>query len=236
MLKPKLTQEPADNLKGAYVQKGGEWILDSLADDHPLLAHNKTLLQEKAAVETERDAYKASVGNLEREVSEARAKTVPHGCRAVSVEIADLGSAAKASGISKDELSTLKTRIETFEREKAEATENEIRALVADSLGLRRETFSEHAAAKGLKFAERREKVDGKDVSYFVLLNENGSEAERAGDYVKTKAAYLPPAQKGDAAGDKGFQFPGESDAGSRQLNTIEKEMAAQASTGRYSL
>lgn len=135
MLKAKLTTEPPENLKGAYVQKDGVWVLDDLSDDHPVVVTKTELENTQKGLKSQIDNLTATNGNLERERDEHKGKAIPHGFRAVSKEIAELGEAVKQQGLSKDELGSLKTELDTFRNREAEEGAKALRREAAKSLG-----------------------------------------------------------------------------------------------------
>lgn len=116
--------EIPENLKGAYVQKGSQWVLDDLSADHPVLVHNKTLLGEKATVEAQVVNLKTEVEAAKAEAVAAKAKGLPHAHEAVPKADAELARVVKAAGITKpeeftamkDEHGTLKTKVAAQER------------------------------------------------------------------------------------------------------------------------
>lgn len=135
MLKAKLTTEPPENLKGAYVQKDGVWVLDDLSDDHPVVVTKTELETTQKTLKAQIDNLTAATGNLERERDEYKGKAIPHGYRAVSKEIAELGEAVRQQGLSKDELGALKTELDTFRNREAEERASSVRREAAKFLG-----------------------------------------------------------------------------------------------------
>lgn len=135
MLKPKLDSEPPDNLKGAYVQKDGAWFLDDLSDEHPLVMTNKSLNTEQGKLKTQIDSLQATHGNLERERDEYKTKAIPHGYRAVSKEIAELGEMVKQNGLTKDEIPNLKSDLDSFRNKEAQAAKVAVYRKAAQFLG-----------------------------------------------------------------------------------------------------
>lgn len=235
MLQPKLTSEPAENLRGAYVKEGEFWVLDKLSEDHPVVAHNKTLVTEKSTVETELNTLKANIGNIERERDEAKQKTVPAGYRTVTKADAELLDAIKPLNLSKDELATLKTRAETAEASLAKRDEDELLAKVASATKRDVESLKEHAIAKGLKFETKEETVDGKPVTAFVAVRKEG-EAEvktAAIEYFDKVATHVSKAKDADDS----VYFPHQKSVQEHNGKiSVEAEMQAQRATGRYSI
>lgn len=139
-----------DNLKGAYEAKNGRYELLKLSDEHPVVKHNETLVREKGEVETKLSNLTATVGNLERERDEAKAKTVPHGFRAVKTDVAELGEAVKASGLTKEQFTALKTENDEFKAKAAEDAKTELNREAGKFLGYNETAFAKLAGSLDL--------------------------------------------------------------------------------------
>lgn len=226
MLKQKLTSAPGDDLKGAYVQKGDEWFLDALADDHPKILENKTLIEEKRKAEAELDSMKANVGNIERERDEAKTKSLPAGHRAVSVADADLINAIKPLNLTKEAIASMATENEQF---KAERAVNESKAVKSKALKLAgvtdEETFFGMKQADTLDF--EFETIDGKEKA-FAVKEENGAKvkAEFNRDYLSKADGFknIIPVLFNEQE-KKGFQFSdGARDTSGKNEFDLERE------------
>lgn len=137
-----------DDLKGAYTKKGDRYELNELDSSHSLVVAQKEVTEKADSRQKEIDKLNVEKGNLERERDEAKGKTIPHGFRAVSKEVAELGEAVKASGLSKDEIGTLKTENDQFKSEKAKTEGVALRKEAAKALGYANEDAFARLAEK----------------------------------------------------------------------------------------
>lgn len=237
MLQQKLTSEPAENLKGAYVQKGSEWFLDELAEDHPVVATNKSLNQTNKDLKTTNETLAANLTVAEREREEAKAKSLPNGHRAVSIEIADLGGAAKAAGFTKDDIPTVKDKIATFEEKEAQAAKRADLTKAAEFAGVKHlDEFFSRKATDDLNIEWKT--VDGKQQPYLVA-EENGAKTETLFDekYLRAAEGFKSGAATLFAEESNGKYYVGqESGNGGTPKPSVEQEKQAQRATGRYAL
>lgn len=176
MLQPKLTSAPPEGLKDAYVQKGNEWVLDNLADDHPKMLENKTLIEEKRTAEAELNTLKANVGNIERERDEAKAKSLPNGYRSVLKADAEFLDKIKPLGKTVEEIQAMTTENEQYKTEKAQNAQKESLKRAFEFAEVKNPE-----KAFGLKATDNLsiewKTVDGKQTPYFVS-EKDGAKSE----------------------------------------------------------
>lgn len=210
MLKSKLTSEPGDDLKGAYVKSGDEWVLDKLADDHPKMAENETLIKEKRAVETERDTFQTNASNLERERDEFKGKAIPSGYRAVKKEVEEAGNAAIAAGFTAETVKAAGDKIITFETEKAQVADRANKTKAFEFAGVANAEAALKLNASGdLKIEWRT--VDGKEKP-FVVGEKDGAKTETLFDkkFVEETEGFKEFAPALFTERPKSFQFSSE--------------------------
>jgi hypothetical protein len=124
-----------ENQKGSYVQKNGRWELTDLDDEHPTIKTKQSLETTQTELKNQISSLTAEKGNLERERDEAKAKSVPHGFRAVKADVAELGETVKQSGLTKEQFIALKTENDAFKAEKAETEGLKLRQEAGAFLG-----------------------------------------------------------------------------------------------------
>lgn len=113
-MKPYLEEsELTDDIKGAYTKKGNRYELKRLSEDHPVLVHNNTLIQEKEDVEKEVRTLTAKNKNLERERDQLK-QSIPEGKVFVDPEIETLGNGFKQLGLKPADVETLKTELDAY--------------------------------------------------------------------------------------------------------------------------
>lgn len=110
-------------LREHYELSAGKYV-PKVSDDHPLVKHNATLLNEKKAADEK-------AAKLESDLQSARAGNLPRGQRAVSTADAELLEKVKAAGVTKpEEFDALKTERDGLKVTEAKrAKEDNIRAL-----------------------------------------------------------------------------------------------------------
>jgi hypothetical protein len=170
-----------ENMRGAYVQKDGKYVLDELSADHPVLVNNATL-------KTEKSAAIGRATTLQNQVTELSTKSVPEGHVVIPVADKQLLDEVKPLGDAK----FIKERVTGYEplKQKAEAADREQKLTqVAEILGFNPKAF---AALSGLPAAdafEVRDKTEnGQPVKnakgevekvVIVRLDENGQKVEK---------------------------------------------------------
>lgn len=178
-----------DDLKGAYEAKNGRYELIKLADDVPVVVHNKTILSEKNTVETELGALKANVSNIEHERDELKNKVIPSGYRTVTKQDAELLEAIKPLGLKADELAVMKTENEKYKQETETRDKENFLAHVADSLKLNRKTFI--PLAKDLNITAEKQVVDGKETDVFYA-GRDGDKRTLNNEYFEQSETFKP--------------------------------------------
>jgi hypothetical protein len=182
--------EITDDLKGAYTKKGDRYELNALDNQHTLvIAHNeiKTKAQTR---QTEIDSLTADKSNLERDLAEAKNKGVPHGYRAVTKDVAELGETAKSSGLAKDDIPNLKTKVDEYEREKTESAAKQLKTKAFQSAGVNNVDLAlSLKQSDDLQFES--ETKDGKEIFYRVTEKDGKKEKTLFnGDYLKSADGF----------------------------------------------
>lgn len=188
---------PADQ-KGAYVQKNdGKWWLTDLENDHPVV-------QTKMSLETTQTSLKMQITDLtnqktvlERKNQELSTKGVPEGYEAVPKDEAELGKAAKAQGLTKEQIPQMKTENEQYKQK--EETEKQVKFYeeVAgdESVGMNPAAFAKLALQEKLKIEKVVEKIDGKDSTKYVVVEKDGDGGEKktnVKDFADKSPAFEP--------------------------------------------
>lgn len=126
-------EDVPEALRGEYKLVGGKYVPD-LSDDHPVLANNAKLLNEKQAAETKAATLESTNSSLKADLESAKAHSLPRGHRAVPVADVEAMDKLKEHGSATEivakltEHSTLKQEAET------RAKQDNLRA-VAKELG-----------------------------------------------------------------------------------------------------
>lgn len=219
-----------ENIRSEAKEVDGKYELDGagvLKKNKELLGKNATLVARAEEAEAAKDAAEAAAQEWK-----GKAK-IPSGQKLVAEDVAELGEAAKAAELTKDEMPTLKTakadlqgKIDTFEGEKVIGE-----IALAKNLNNRWQVM---AKDKNLKFEKTTEKVDGKDAFDYVVLNADGTKT-KVEDFNKTDGYFKEFAEtfkqeknsKPGNSGDPDFHRQTEGDA-------FKQEIAAQGATGRY--
>jgi len=146
-----------ENLRGAYIQKGGEWVLDDLSQDHPLVVNHE-------AVKKDLSTEKGKVTKLTNEKAELEKNVLPAGTRAVPEADAELIEVVRPLGDKKAVKAVIDEHGE-LKREKQGREQDELYERAAKDLGYEN-VASFKAVAKALKLdiKFKPEKVDGKEV------------------------------------------------------------------------
>lgn len=226
-----LTDFP-DQLRSEAKEVDGKFELDGagvLKKNSELLGKNAKLTSRAEEAEAAKDASDANAQEWK-----GKAK-IPTGHKVVAQDVAELGEAAKAAEISKDELPTLKgakadlqSKIDAFEGEKVISD-------VAQSLGFNNR-FAAMAKDKNLKFEKTTEKVDGKDVDVWNVVGSDNSKT-KVGDFIK-QDAYFKEFADTFASADKsgGKRYLGQESGQDRQssatkFDAIEREVKEREKT-----
>jgi hypothetical protein len=125
-----------EGLREHYKQSGSVWVPD-LDDSHPVLALNKTLIQEKGVEEAK---VKKLRSDLDDALEAAKTSGVPRGQALVSKADAESLNAYKALG-TPDELTTVKTEHGTLKGESDQRKLDDTRRQAAKALGYNEEAF-----------------------------------------------------------------------------------------------
>jgi hypothetical protein len=197
---------PADQ-KGCYEAKNGRWELTKLDESHPVIVVKTSLETTNTQLKTTNDSLTAQIGNLEREKTEISSKSVPHGYRAVKKEVAELGEAAVAEGLTADSVKTLKTENETLKTEKTSQSERELKTKALKAAGINDvDGFFELKASDNLKL--ETEMVDGKE-KFFVVTETNGVKEKKVFDteYLKNTDGFKNSFETLTKKKETGFSF-----------------------------
>ena len=175
-LKQYLTEsEITDDLKGAYTKDGDRYKLNDLDSSHSLVVAQAEVTDKADKRQKEIDKLNVDKGNLERERDEYKNKSIPHGFRAVSREIAELGEAVKNLNLSKDEISGLKTKVDEYEKEKAESEGKALKTRAFQSAGVTNTDLAlSLRQSDDLNFES--ETKDGKEIFYRVTEKDGKKE------------------------------------------------------------
>lgn len=146
-----------ENLRGAYIQKGSEWVLDDLSQDHPVVTHNKQL-------QTELSTEKGKVTRLTNEKTALEGNVLPAGHKAVPEADAELIDVVKPHG-DKKAVKTLLDEHATLKEEKAQREAEGALKKAAELAGYDNPAaFVAAAQAQKLAVTFKEETVDGKKV------------------------------------------------------------------------
>lgn len=208
-----------ENLRGAYVLSGGKWLLDELADDHPVVSKNRELLRDKSKAVTKAEELQADLDN-------AKNSSVPRGHVAVAKSDADLLEKVKAHGSSDEVVAKLtehKTLKEETDRRKREDSLRE----VAKVMSYEPEAF---VRLSNLPEFEIRGEGDKRTV-IAKLKDEKGVITEKpAQEFVETSADIAPflPALKAQSAGVRVHGSSSNNGAPAKDLPTRIREQVKQ--------
>jgi hypothetical protein len=196
-----LTDFP-ENLRSEAKEVEGKFELDGAG----VLRKNSELLGKNAKLNARAEEAEAAKDAAEAVVQEWKGKAkIPAGQRLVAEDVAELGEAAKAAEISKDEMPTLKTakadlqsKIDAFEGEKVIAE-----VVGAENLN---ELFKRDAREKGLKFEKQTTTVDGKAVDTWFVKGEADAKT-KVSDFLQSDEFFKVGnyATSGDG---KGLPYP----------------------------
>ena len=174
-----------EGLRSEYKQSGSVWVPD-LAEDHPVLALNKTLKQEK---EVEEAKVKKLRTDLDDALEAGKSSGVPRGQALVAKADAEAIEKYKALG-TVDELTAIKTEHGTLKETEAKRVTEDLNRKVAKELGYNPDAFLQ---LTNLPEFEIREK-DGKK-SVVAKVKEGETVVEKvAKELVESTYAPLLPA------------------------------------------
>ncbi len=171
-------EEIREDLRDKAKEVDGKFELDAkgvLDKNTELLGKNSTL------------TYK--VEELDSTVTELKKSSkIPAGQKIVAENVAELGEAALAAGLVKDEMPTLKSSKDDLQK-KIDGYENEkVVSEVAAANGFNNR-FVLAAKDKGLKFEKSIEKVDGKDIDVWNILGADNSKT-KVKDFLESDAYF----------------------------------------------
>jgi hypothetical protein len=181
-------EDVPEALRGEYKLVGGKYVPD-LSDDHPVLVNNKTLLNEKNAVDAKVSGLETANANLKADVESAKASGLPRGHVAVTKAEAEAITAFKEHG-TPTEITAKLTEHKTLKEESAtRARQDNLRA-VAKELGYTNvEAF---VRLPGLPDFEIREK-DGKKTVIAKVKGEGDVITEKpAQEFIEGSADLAP--------------------------------------------
>jgi len=174
-------------LREHYKLSDGRYVPD-LSDDHPVLAHNKTLLSEKAQAT-------AKVAEITADLEEAKKTSIPRGHVVVAKADAELLEKYRPLG-TPDELAVVKTEHGTLKDTEAKRQRDDTNRLVAKELGYNTDAF---VSLPNLPEFEIRDGKDGKK-SVVAKVTEGDKVVEKAAkDLVEASYAPLLPALQAKA-------------------------------------
>jgi hypothetical protein len=174
-------REIPDHLQSQAEEKDGKFELDGsgvINKNKELLADNSTLRQTNLDLTADKEAAEASAKDWK-----GKAK-LPAGHKVVSEDVAELGEAAKAAELQKDELPTLKTAKVDLQKQIDEFQGEKTLDEVAKANGYNAR-FIKLAREKGLKFEKATEKVNGTDTDVWNVLDAEGKKS-KVSDFVTT--------------------------------------------------
>lgn len=187
---------PADQ-KGAYAQKAdGKWWLTDLENDHPVVQTKTSLEATQTSLKTTITDLTNQKTELERKNQELSTKGVPDGYKAVPDDVAELGNTAKAEGLTKEQIPTMKKEHAQLKQDEEIRTQTKHYEDVAsdESVGMNPAAFSRIALQEKLKIEKVVEKIDGNEVTKFVVVEKDGEGEKKTNvkDFVEKSAAFQP--------------------------------------------
>jgi len=224
-----------ENARGAYIEKDGKWILDTFAEDHPLVKKRDELLSKLAAKSDE-------VETLTTERDTALRRVVPSGKKVVDPEVAKLGEAAQQASLTADDIPKIKGELDTLKAEsegrRAEETLSSA-AAAAEITGV--DAFKKLDAARKLKL--EKASVNGEDK--WQIVNDVEGKTVKVDfnrEWLEKQDEFKPflPAlfaegdmENGNGNGSGGIKFPEQKkskkeDKGAGKFDNIRKNVEAQ--------
>jgi hypothetical protein len=170
-----------------YKMIGGKAVPD-LSDDHPVLVNNKTLLNEKTAVETKASGLESANTSLKADLESAKAHSLPRGHRAVPVAEIETIEKLKEHGTAQ-EIATKLTEHATLKEESTKRARQDSLRAVAKELNYNADAF---ALLPNLPEFEIRDK-DGKKTVIAKLKDSAGTITEKAAqEFIEGSADIAP--------------------------------------------
>jgi hypothetical protein len=144
-----------------------------------VLNKNKQLLTKNATLQTKVEEAESAKEAADAQAAEWKGKAkIPAGKALVDADVAELGEAAKSANLSKDEIPTLKTDVETLKTEKAKSSRNEVRAKAAAAAGLSPDKFTRLAETED--FDVEFVKEGDKETAFAVTKDAEGKATKTA--------------------------------------------------------
>jgi hypothetical protein len=210
------TQESIpENLRGAYVESAGKWVLDSLSDDHPVILKNKEALRDKSKAVSKAE-------ELQADLEVAKTTTVPRGHVSVAKADAELLEKLKEHG-SGNEVLTKLTEYQSLKDETDKRKRDDQLREVAKLLSYEPEAF---IRLQNLPEFEIRDGKEGKTV-VAKLKDEKGVITEKpAQEFVESSGDIAPflPALKAKAEGTRVFGSSGNGGSPAKDVFTRVRE------------
>lgn len=178
--------EVPEGLREHYKKSDGRYVPD-LSDDHPVVAHNKTLLSEKSTAT-------AKVKELEADIEASKDKHLQRGQVAVAKADAELIDKYKPLG-TPDELTAMKTEHGTLKSDLDKRKRQDAHTVAAKELGYNVDAF---LRLPDMPELEVREKDGKKSVVAKVKDGENIVE-KPAKEFIEANYAALMPALQAKA-------------------------------------
>lgn len=172
--------EIPENLKGAYVQRDGKWLLDDLSDDHPVIVSKKAALADKSRAVTKQE-------ELQADLEAAKQNHVPRGHVAVPKADQELLEKVKPFGSGDEVISKLTEHKSLKEESSKRSREDSLRA-VAKELNYEPEAF---VRLQGLPEFEIRDKDGKKTVIAKVKTGDTITE-KPASEFIESSADFAP--------------------------------------------
>lgn len=196
--------EIPENQRGAYVARDGKFVLDDLADDHPVLVSKKAALADKSKAVTKAEG-------LEADLAEAKRTSLQRGHVAVSKSDADMLEKLKGLGTADEIAAKLAEHHALTEKVTKQEQEAHLRE-VAKLLSYEAEAF---VRLQNLPEFEIRDGNDGQKTVVAKLKDTKGVITEKpAQEFVESSIDIAPflPALK--AKGNGGTKVHGTSGGG----------------------
>jgi len=209
--------EIPENMKGAYVARDGKFVLDDLADDHPVVTSKKDLLREKSTAVRKSEELQADLDN-------AKTSSIPRGHVAVAKADAELLDKIKTHG-SGDEVVAKLTEHKTLKEETDKRKRDDSLREVAKLLSYEPEAF---VRLQSLPEFDIREK-DGQKTVIAKVKDGNTIVEKPAQEFIEGSADFAPflPALKADSKGTRVFGSPSNGTP-PKDVFTKIREQAAQ--------
>jgi hypothetical protein len=188
----KTQEEIPENQRGAYVQSGNEWVLDTLANDHPIVVKRDELLSENTA-------QKTRITKLTNEKDALSGTSLPAGHVALPEADAQIIEKVKPFG-SVTEVVTKLTEHKTLKEESETRQRDDHLRKVAKALNYEPNAF---VLLQNLPEFEIRGEGEAQTVVAKVKGNNNVVTEKPASEFMESSAQYAPlmPALKAQPLG-----------------------------------